>query len=194
MEKDLLAQSLIALLSREGAVQNVGSLTPEYWDYLGDLAQAVSYLRDARSVSALFTFVDSGNMVEDALASLGDESLAKISAVLSLPASDDTRRTAAVRVLRKMAQQRNLNKFSNPVDSRAVIKRMLIKALGEPMYFNRIEAVSGLAELGDEDTVSLIENVAADDSYSDTSPNTIGLRYPVRMEAQNALEKMMENR
>ncbi len=186
-------QKLISLLSDEAAQQDEASLPPEYCDYLGDLVQAVSFLRDTRSVAALFSFLNSGNMVEDALAALGDEPLARVQAILESPVSNDPRRTSAVRVLRKMAQPRNLQRFSDPENSRAAIKTTLVTALAEPVYFSRIEAVWGLAELGDKDTVALIENIAQSDAYSDTHPNIIGLRYPVRAEAQKAL-KVLENK
>ena len=85
-------------------------------------------------------------------------------------------------------RSKNLKRFSDPDNSRAAIKTTLIAALAEPDCFSRIEAVWGLVELVDTDTVGLIENIAKNDAYSDTHPNTIGFRYPVRVEAQKALQ------
>jgi hypothetical protein len=49
VDKDVLAQNLISLLSDEAAQQDAAKLPQTYYDYLGDLVQAVSFLRDTRN-------------------------------------------------------------------------------------------------------------------------------------------------
>lgn len=93
-----------------------------------------------------------------------------------------------------MVEKRNLERFTNLASSRAVVKSILLKSLSDPNYFNRIEAVSGLAELGDSDVIPVLQNVAITDPYSDTHPNVNGSRYPVRDKAQKALNELAATR
>lgn len=189
VSKDSLVDQLTSLLNTESKVYYTsGSLTEEYSDYVGDLVQAVSFFGDKRSVSVLFAFVSSGNMAANALAALGDPSLALVSHSLVDPTTDPLTRLALYSVLRKMTLKKNPDRFDNVEVSRATIKSALKQGLSETNFFSRIEAVNGLAELGDPDVMPLLQNLYSHDTYSD-SPQGV-LQYPVREAAQKALDKL----
>jgi hypothetical protein len=192
--QELVTKGLISLLAREAdynriALVNGYSLPEDYTDYNGDLLMAVRILRDKRSVIPLYEFVTSGNLAQEALAELGDESLVQALAILSAEPAGSLRRTATVRVIHKMAEPRNLQRFADPQSSRNTIKATLVNALSEYDYFARIEAIQGLTQLAEKDIAPLIANVAATDEYMDRGPDH-ALRYPVRIEAEKALKAL----
>jgi hypothetical protein len=194
---EALTKALITLLTREAeynrsAVPSNESLTEEHADYNGDLVMVMGILRDKRSVLPLFEFVDSGNMAQDTLAGLGDESLIQAEAVLSAEPFGSLRRSSTLRVIHKMASQKNLQRFTNPASSRNAIKTALINGLSEHDYSGRIEAIQGLAQLGDKDVIPLIASLAATDEYFDKGPDQ-AIRYAVRLEADKALRTLEAN-
>lgn len=197
VSQEVLTQALITLLDREAeynrsALVSNASLGEDYTDYNGDLVMVMEILRDKRSISPLFEFVASGNMAQDTLAGLGDESLAQAEAVLGAEPPGSLRRTATLRVIHKMASRKNLDNFSDRENSRRAIKTALISGLSERDYFGRIEAIQGLAELGDKDVIPILANLAATDDYSDKGPDQ-AVRYPVRREADRALRSLGGN-
>ena len=199
---DEMAAQLIGLLKKEAdydkeisrrfEATNVSTEPPGYEDYLGDLVMAVVHMRDPRSLDVLFDFLDRGGMVATAIASFGDPALKQTLTELDSPESarmpsvtPDSRQLAAHVVLSHMVEPKNLQKFSDPVSARAILKdRLLAGATGSENMWARTEAIEGLGKLGDPDLTPVLKTLAETDPTNDTQGRG---RYPVREAAQQAL-------
>ena len=201
---DEIASHLIELLTKEADYEkeirqqfdatNDSIAPPGYYDYLGDLLVAVIQMRDPRSLDVLFDFLDRGGMVANSIASFGDPALKQTLTELDSPESvhmpsvtPDSRRLANYVVLSHMAEAKNLQKFSDPAASRAVIKNRLLAGVSESSIWVRSAAVKGLGKLGDPDLIPVLESVAAKDPS--LGPKGEG-HYLVREEAQRALSSL----
>jgi hypothetical protein len=95
-----------------------------------------------------------------------------------------------------MLEPKNYSRISDP-SSREKIKGALVKAARDSDHVVRLVAIEGLAELGDADAISIIENAAMNDLY-DQSEFIRGLGgkpdqesfYPVRERARELLETL----
>jgi hypothetical protein len=190
IDRDEMAKSLIDLLEKESAFRrshfSVKHSAPEgYFDYVGDLAMSVVQMRDQRSVNALIGFIDTGGMVGNGIAKLGDIALPKVLDVIAK--GSDIEITSAYHVLQFMIVPGNLRNFSNPESTRSTIKSQFVRGLADRRPFTRAVAVDGLAKLDDSDVVPLIQKALQDPQFV----NIGGSRnYLVRDAARRALDQI----
>ena len=166
---DELKLALIKLLERENAFsreyresvyKRTGvPLGEEYGDYHGDLIEAVTSLKDIRSLNALIGVIETGNMVTSTLAEFGNDALDRVVEVFN---SGGTARVSAGLVLAKMLDAKNAPKVSDPVP-RQKIKDTLIRAAGDPSRFVRLAGIEGLRRVGGPEVVSLLQKLATSD-------------------------------
>ncbi len=199
VSREIMTQKLIGLLSSEAALSqkleeawttSKQSAPPDYSDYVGDVVMSVTHMRDKRALVPMLSFIDSGNMATESLASYGDGALKAVAPLLKSPDTDPIRRSSAMNVIRRMAEQKNLLKFSDPARARFELKTILIQGIRDSEPFARIEAVRGLTTLGDKDIIPLLESVATDDTYSDSHGSVTGYRYLVREAAQQGVQTL----
>jgi hypothetical protein len=161
-----------------GTLPSAQRLSEEYVNYYGDVIAAVSSLRDPRSIDALLGVITTGNMAVDALVSFGSVAVAPVAALLE--SSDSGVRSAAALTLARM-----LEHAPNAADQR-LIRESMTRAAADPDPFVRIRAVQGLAALGGDDSLALVEAIARSDPYQ--ADHREGRPYIVREAATQALQ------
>ncbi len=126
------------------------SLSEDYVTYHGDLIGVVSALNDIRSLNALLSVIDSGNMAISALARFGTTALDPVIAKLESPRDDV--KTAAVLVLHKMLEPLNFSLVNDPI-SLSKIRTALEQASFDANDYTRASALEALATFGDGDGI-----------------------------------------
>lgn len=181
---------MIGLLDRENDLDDhadAGSLGEGHGNYLSDVVNAVSILRDPRTARALLGAVKHYSPI-GVIAGFGDPGLkATLEKLKTVPADDDERRMDLTRVLGTMAYPVNLRKLSP--DSVAQLKSKLVDlSVNDFSYFVRENAVKGLAHfIGDPEIKTLLTHIAEEDRGVDRLDNGTE-RYPVREAAKKILE------
>lgn|SRR5262249_46820595 len=156
----------------------------EFIRYHGDLIAAVAGLKDKRSLNALLGAMETGNMMMNGLAALGNEA---VDAVMErFNRGDQHSRQAAAMVLSKMLSSGTVKDTAYVMK----IKEVFMVAISDKEWSIRMSAVRGLAGFNDPDVITLIEEVAKSDPKEipgeDGRPNA----FPVREEARKVLQSM----
>jgi hypothetical protein len=179
-----IVRSLNALLDLEiTSIKTAGLASSDSSDYLGDVIQAVTTLRDTSSIPVLLKCVSTGGMVAHALASLGDESLN--ATLVTLPTAADEDRRSLFRMLGEMAETRNISRLASP-ESRLKLREAIINGARDEDPFVRIAAVPGLLSLRVPEAAELLKELSTSDPF--TLNDATAVRYPVREAAARALK------
>jgi HEAT repeat protein len=188
---EVTRDDLVHLLGNENAfVKSQKKLTEEYVGYYGDLIAAVASLRDPRSLIALLGAIQTGNMAQRGLASLGTIAL---DPVLKLQEHNDPIiRGAATVVLAEMLDRQVAPPLS--ADATQRIQNGLIRTAHDANGFVRINAVKGLAKVSNGDVKLLLEGIARDDPFEASQYGGQKGIYPVREAAKRALNPQAGSR
>jgi hypothetical protein len=183
--RDQVVDELISLLDQETSLATSADApdTEEYSVYYGDVIQAVSTLRDARSTHVLFRCVNTGNMALSALAGFGDGALTE--ALNAMLTADEETRHNLFRLFSEMTEPKNVANLTNR-DSLNQLSQILMNGSEDSDPFNRLAVVPGLARLGSPSAMGALRRLATLDSYAVSSPQEI--RYPVREAASKSLD------
>lgn len=155
-------------------------LSEEYVNYYGDVIAAIATLKDPRALNALLGAITTGNMATRTLVSFGKPAVEPVTQRLQHP--DPRVRVAATWTLSQMLEA---SEIANDPVSRSKIKAALIRAATDNDPFVRREAVDGLARVGDQESIALLEKIARTDPYrADFLQGT----YVVREAATKALQ------
>ena len=176
--------ALIGLLEREVAFSEEYEsvykktgvpLGEAHGEYYGDVIEAVTSLKDVRSLKALIGVIETGHMATRTLAEFGSAALDRVVTVLN---SDDIgKRQGASSVLAEMLDPKNASKVSDPA-SREKIKNALIRAARDESLWVRLDSIKGLRKLDEPEIIRFLQDLATGD------PDEI-----VRNAAKEALKK-----
>lgn len=181
---------MIGLLDRENDLDDhadAGSLGEGHGNYLSDVVNAVSILRDPRTAPALLGAVKHYSPI-GVIAGFGDPGLkATLEKLKTVPADDDELRMDLTRVLGTMAYPANMRKLSS--DSVLQLKgRLADLAVNDSSDLVRETAVESLGHfIADPEIKTLLTHIAEEDRGVDRLDNRTE-RYPVREAAKKILE------
>ena len=163
----------------------VEGLSEDYTNYLGDLIAAVTSVADMRAISALTGAIHTGGMVTRALVSLGPSAVRPVSALIDHPLHD--RRSSAIFVLTQMLM--GSEAVNNDRESISLIRDVIIRAASDENFSVRTNSVTGLALLGDRESIALLHRLAETDPFRADWPSKDG-QYLVREAARAALAEL----
>lgn len=159
-------------------------LSEEYLNYYGDVIAAVSSVDDVRAIQSLVGAIATGNMAVSALVGFGTPAVEPVTRLLKHP--DNRVRSAAVLTLNRMLV--TSSGVSNDEATMVIIRNAIITASTDEYPFVRIRAIDGLMQLGDQEAIALIEQIAQSDSYrAEYRPD---MPYLVREAAMEALRNL----
>ena len=181
---DALKLALIGLLEREIAFSREYEsvykktgvpLGEAHGEYYGDVVDAVTSLKDIRSLNALIGVIQTGRMAESALAEFGSAALDRVVAVMD--SGNIPERQGASYVLAQMLDPKNASKVSDPA-SRRKIRDALTRAARDESRWVRLGGIEGLRKLDEPEIIRFLQDLATGD------PDEI-----VRNAAKEALKK-----
>jgi len=160
-------------------------LPTAYYGYYPELIWAVSTLNDLRSMNALIGAITTGGMATGALIAFGIPAVRPIAELLDHDTANV--RSSAVRTLSEMLVDSEAVRSDS--ESVSIIREAIYRAATDQYFTVRMSAVGGLARLGDQESIALIQRIANKDSFrADFQDN----RYVVRELARRALEELAE--
>jgi HEAT repeat protein len=154
-----VATALVGLLERETERDPAKDALPED-AYLGDLIGCVAELGDPRAANGLVAVVNTGNMAEEGLVSLGQAAVLPLLGALASPQRHSTIRSGAARVLGDIAGQRK------PGIDTLAIERGLVTALSDPSLYVREYVIGALGAFHGADVRRAVEPLLTSDKGS----------------------------
>ncbi len=124
------------------------------------MGEAVTSLKDVRSLNALIGVIQTGNMATRALAEFGSAALDRVVAVLD--SGDYHKRQGASYALAQMLDPKNAPKVSDPA-SREKIKNALIRAARDESSWVRLGGIKGLTRLDEPEIIRFLQDLATGD-------------------------------
>ena len=183
--------ALIALLEKENAeVKGYGQrgqrFGEDYSNFYGDVIAAVVTLDDPRSMPALLGAITTGGMVAQALVKLAPASVGPVLQKTLDP--DPLVRMSALQVLGVMLAPPSKDKIK---EWRSKIKQAFLRGVEDQNAIVRSEGIFGLARLGDEDVIPIIQRLAEHDPFFLPGQAAGGKDlYTVRLDARRALAEL----
>lgn len=156
-------------------------LSEEYVNYYADVIAAVATLRDPRSIHVLVGAITTGGMATRTLITFGP---LIVQPVVELYGMSDSllERSSAISVLSDLLSESAV--VANDQTYRSMIRDVLIEGVADESFILRSNAVVGLARLGDEDSIAIVERIAEADLYQAEFADN---RFIVREAARKAL-------
>lgn len=172
----------------------------EFMDYFAFLCQIVGKSRDEKILPLLVEYT----LNTKVLLNFGESAIQLELNVLKT-ARDPVRRLGAVLVLRDILEDKK-NEYNVSTETRSRIELALTdRAVSDKAHFVRASAVGGLGNSGDKNLIPILEKIAQSDQFhyetkavagidKDVAPGTPITRYPVRIFALEALNKLKEGK
>lgn len=199
-EKEEITLGLIDALEVENAATKMSAIdqendeekrwgaTEDHEQYYASLIGSVSGLGDERAIPALLAAAPTGGMATQGVARFGTKALRP---VLQQSESQDFQlASGAVHVIREMLK---MHTVTDPA-ARVQIKNALRLALSHPEFEVRLSAIGAIEYLDDrDDFVSLLKQLARDDPFEMSQPNSKGGTFAVfvvREDATRLLRKI----
>lgn len=159
----------------------------EGWgESLNSILDAVAAFPDADAPSVLVPFCLYSKKARDRVVSSGEPIIGDVLGCLEKSNNQDSLCGVAM-VVKEMASKQNIS-----ASNKARLRKVLGSRLSSEVGFERVYFIRALALVGDQTSAQLLETVAAQDAYTVKNPQGTKISYPVREEANKAMEEIRE--